>query len=220
MKRTQHGFNLISLMVGMTLSLISILAMLTLYKNMVSISVDSMQNARQDGQTAAALLTVQQELGNAGFRVPASTNKISLWRNATLTNGTLAGTAVTTFSSSEQTGNAMVWMYKIADSANYICAGLLVQEDDRYDDRPKRLLRLQNSGTCTSATQTSNWTATPLIERGQPTDFFKVRTTSCWPYGKATATPRLQVSIMALTSTVDANNTAPYATVCLPNVAF
>jgi len=52
--RYQQGFNLISLMVGMTLSLISIMAMLTLYKNLVSNAAIATQDARQDGQVASA----------------------------------------------------------------------------------------------------------------------------------------------------------------------
>ncbi|WP_109513859.1 PilW family protein [Pseudomonas ovata] len=217
MKDTQRGFNLISLMVGMALSLISILAMLTLYRNMVSVSVDSMQSARQDGQIAAALLTVQDELSNAGFRVPPATSAIKLLKSAALTNGTLSGTGVTSFST-EQTGNALVWMYRTATSASYQCAGLLAEEDRRYDPPPIRLVRLQTS-TCTSLNQSTGWTATPLIERGQTMDFFKVVKAACWPYGKVVAPQRLQVSIMAQTSTVDTSNTAPYATVCLPNIA-
>jgi len=62
----QLGVSLISLMVGLLLSMIGILAGLTLYKNIVQTTVQTRSDAVQDGQIASALLTLQLELQSAG----------------------------------------------------------------------------------------------------------------------------------------------------------
>lgn len=222
MKRAQRGFNLISLMVGMTLSLISVLAMLSLYKNMVGISVQSIQDSRQDGQIAAALLTAQQELRNAGFWITGTADtSLKLLYNATLTNGTLSGNA-RTLSATEASGNAMVWIYKTGSTATATCAGLLVQSG--------KLMRLQGASSCTTLSQWSSttWTATTLIETNQPADFFKAVQIACWPFGKAVtpfSTVPVKVIMTAATSVLDSTSTesAPVymkstSETCLPNL--
>lgn len=222
----QKGFNLISLMMGTTISLISMLAMLSLYKNLVGISVVSIQDAKQDGQIAASLLTAEQELRNAGFRIDpdavAISDRIVLLDGAALSNGLLAGNAVT-LSATAATGNAMVWIYKTATNGNASCAGLLVQDG--------QLSRLQSASGCTQLSQRSStsWVATPLIESGQTAEFFSARYANCWPFGKtaeaAGSTTRVQVTMTAITSTIDAGSSASQPayvksnrTVCLPNL--
>lgn len=232
MKLSQRGFNLISLMIGMTLSLISILAMLTLYKNTVRISIDSIKSSRQDGQIAASLLTAQQELRNAGFwltNTPATTLK--LLSGAALTGTTLTGTDQP-LSTTEASGNALVWIYQTGATTPPICAGLLVQRDRDLPEQPFKLLRLQASSCSSSISSWSSlsWSSTTLIETNQdPTDFFKAIHIACWPFGKATppiSSLRVKVTINAVTSVEAADSTASAPTyvkstseVCLPNLA-
>lgn len=211
-------------MVGMTLSLISILAMLSLYKNMVGVSVQSIQDSRQDGQIAAALLTAQQELRNAGFWIDIPSTAIKLLYGASLTNGTLSSTGERAWPyTTEVTGNALVWMYQTSSStATATCAGLLVQGG--------KLMRLQGSSSCTSLSPLSNitWTTTTLIENNQPSDFFKAVKIACWPFGKAVAPisiERVKVTMIAVTSVLDSTSTASApvylkstSETCLPNL--
>lgn len=222
MRRPAGGFSLISLMVGMTLSLLSVLAMLSLYRNMVGISVRSIQDSRQDGQIAAALLTAQQEMSNAGFWISGTPDaSFKLLANAALSNGSLSGSA-RTLSGTASTGNALIWSYKTANTATASCAGLLVQDG--------KLSRLQGASGCTSTSQwnSTTWSASPLIEANQPADFFTVVQAACWPFNKATSpisTLRIKVTLNAVTSSVDASNSASTTTyvkstsdVCLPNL--
>lgn len=229
MKAPQQGFSLISLMVGVSLSMISILALLSLYKNLIGVSVQSIQDSRQDGQIAAAVLTAQRELLNAGFRVDASPVQIILLNDASLSNGTLTGTPRafdTATSTSPATGNAMVWTYKLTATGTATCAGLLMKKDAGKETGA--LLRLQGAASCALVSQwsTTTWTAMTLIEANQPAAFFSVFYSPCWPFGKtADATVnRLQVLMTASTSTVDMNSseTPPAyvkskSTTCLPN---
>lgn len=210
-------------MVGMTLSLISVLAMLSLYKNMVSISVQSIQDSRQDGQIAAALLTAQQELRNAGFWIDTPSTAFKLLYGASLTNGTLSSTGERAWPyTTEASGNALVWIYKTGSTATETCAGLLVQGG--------KLMRLQGPGSCTSLSQwnSTTWTATTLIENNQPADFFKAVKFACWPFGKAVtpiSTLRIKVTMTAVTSVLDSTSTASApvymkstSEICLPNL--
>jgi Tfp pilus assembly protein PilW len=228
MTAPQRGFNLIGLMIGMTLSMVSILAMLSLYKNLIGVSVASIKDAKQDGQIAAGLLTAQRELLNAGFRIDPDTtpvpSRLLVISGAALNSGALSGT-LQTIGTAPVLGNAMVWIYKASATASATCAGLLVQSGV--------LSRLQGPTGCTQVSQwnSTTWTRTTLIEANQPNTFFTVQYTGCWPFGKAAETTpantatRVQVILSAVSSTLDANSTDPQSayvkstsTVCLPNL--
>ena len=225
MNLLQRGFNLISLLVGVSLSMISILALLSLYKNLIGVSVQSIQDSRQDGQIAAAVLTAQRELLNAGFRAEATPIQIILLNDASLGNGTLSGTPRafdTATATSPALGNAMVWTYKPNATGTATCAGLLMSKDTGT------LLRLQGASNCALVAQwgSTTWTTTTLIETNQPAAFFAVFYKPCWPFNKTadTTISRLQVVMTATTSTIDINSSeTPPAyvksktTICLPN---
>ena len=239
MNREQRGFTLISLMVGTVISLLGILAMLSLYKNLVYTSAASIQSARQDGQVSSALLTAQRELMNGGFWSGSATARASsdidnyfvLLSGATLTNGTLAGTAtaqanfptLTSAAPNGITGNAIVWSYQTSSAAVASCAGLAVING--------ALVSLKGAAGCTQASSqwsSTTWTSTTLIEAGQGATMFSVGFATCWPYGRTTDTTntayRLQVTLSANNSTLDPNSTDPQpayvkskATACLIN---
>ncbi|NWA29028.1 hypothetical protein HX866_29490 [Pseudomonas gingeri] len=239
MSRAQRGFTMISMMVGTVISMLSILAMLSLYKNLIYSSVTSIQSASQDGQIASALLTAQRELMNGGFWSGSATvratsdigNNFVLLSGATLTNGTLAGTAtvqtnfptLTSAAPNGTTGNAIVWSYQTSATATASCAGLLVING--------ALISINGGTSCTlAATQWSSatWTSTTLIAAGQGTTPFSVGFATCWPYGRNTDSTntayRLQVVLSANNSTLDPNSTNPQpayvqskATACLIN---
>lgn len=227
MKRPQRGFNLISLMIGMTLSLISILAMLALYKNMVGISVRSIQDAQQDGQVSAGFLTAQLEMRNAGFGMdlPIS-NSIVLLAGATLTSGTLRASNSYT-PPVDNTGNALIWVSKVSTTADATCSGLLVQSG--------QLVHLKAASSCRAITDwgTTTWTQTTLVAGPknpaddasygnlQPASFFRTESAQCWPYGKTdTLTSHLKVIMTASISAKDSDGNAvkSVSEVCLPNI--
>lgn len=231
MKRRQAGFNLVSLMVGTVISMIGILAMLTIYKNLVGVSVETLQHARQDGQVTAGLLTAERELANAGFRIESAAvgTHLMLLSGAALSGGSLSGTLqnanIPTLSATATggaTGNALVWSYKSSATATATCVGLLINASSGT------ISRLQGASGCTQASQwgSTTWTAAQLVAAGQATSSFSARYTACWPYGKTgdatvSAANRLQVSLIANTSTTDTSAQGTYlknqSTVCLPN---
>jgi len=112
----QTGQSLISMMVGLVISLITIAAMLTLYKTMVGVSNEASVAARRDGQVSAGLLAAQIELQSAGFGVdPAAAPLAS---RLSISND----------------GKQVAWHYN--DGANDMCAGLWVDANGIYRLRP------------------------------------------------------------------------------------
>ncbi|MCL7714510.1 PilW family protein [Stenotrophomonas mori] len=115
-RRGQCGQSLISMMVGLVISLITIAAMLVLYKTMVTVSSDASRAALRDGQMAAGLLAAQLDLQAAGFGVepaPGLDDRIAL----------------------SDAGRQVVWRY-LQDGAS-ACAGLRVETAGLYRLPPK-----------------------------------------------------------------------------------
>ena len=119
-RQQQRGQSLISMMVGLVISLITIAAMMTLYKTMVEVSSNASRSALRDGQVSAALLSAQMDLQSAGFGVPAADSLDSKLYV-------------------REAGKELVWRYKAELSASgYVCSGLrLVDGEGLYRFTPK-----------------------------------------------------------------------------------
>jgi len=102
----QGGQTLISLLIGVLISLITIAAMLVLYKTMIEVSANASRSALRDGQVSAALLAAQMELQSAGFGMPAT---------ASLEDRVVISDA----------GKRVVWRF--LEGAQGRCAGLQVE---------------------------------------------------------------------------------------------
>ncbi len=118
--RQQAGQSLISMMIGLVISLITISAMLVLYKTMIEVSANASRSALRDGQVSAALLAAQMDMQTAGFGVPASD-----------TLGSKLGV--------REAGKEVAWRYKAElNDAGFVCSGLrLVDNEGLYRLAPK-----------------------------------------------------------------------------------
>ncbi len=114
-RRRQRGQSLISMMIGLVISLITIAAMLTLYKTMVGVSNEASVAARRDGQMAAGLLAAQMELQSAGFGVDST---VPLDERLYISNS----------------GKQVAWLY---NDGSRRCAGLWVDGNGLYRLPPK-----------------------------------------------------------------------------------
>ena len=240
----QRGFTLISLMVGTVVSMVGILALMFLYKDMVQTSVIALSNAKQDGQIASAQLTAQKELLTAGFAVVGasaldapSPRAIVLLKGTTLSSSnTLPGTPENipyiplSTATGDAEGNAIIWSYHETTTGSVQCAGLLAQRDTPGD--PYRLYRLQSTGNCSEHLSSSSitWSKTLLIAEGQTVPDtgeakpwpFAARRTPCWPFGKrsdSSSTKYPQITVRTRASSVDSSGEPliTNTTVCLPN---
>lgn len=81
---TQTGFTLVELMVGMTIGLLGVLGMISLYLAMsrqvegTSTEPGLRQRSQQDGQIALAIITLQYDLQRAGFGIATPTLGVDL----------------------------------------------------------------------------------------------------------------------------------------------
>lgn len=102
----QQGQTLIGLLVGVLISLVTIAAMLVLYKTLIEVSANASRSALRDGQVSSALLSAQIELQQAGFGVP-------------LTDALDTKIVIT------ESGKQVAWRYKpsLAES-DFVCAGI------------------------------------------------------------------------------------------------
>ncbi|AYC31433.1 hypothetical protein D3880_03075 [Pseudomonas cavernae] len=218
MKR-QGGVSLISLMVGMLLSSLCVLAMLALYKNLVQTAVVATQDANQDGQLTSGLLTAQLELQSAGFGIDSASPP-------NLLKTTLAFAGVNQ--------PALLWRY--LDGAGYQCRGLIDRgASDPHSGKPVRLLSLlQVAGGCSAGAGLSglNWAvrsdlaklAVPAAQQAapQPLVTFDIASLNCAPFGIGAADRHPQVTLSAPSSAqlAGAGGIAPLSySICLPNIA-
>ena len=222
----QRAFTLISLMIGTALSMLTILAMLALYKNLVQVAVEATQDANHDGGLASALLTAQLELQSAGF-------------------GMEKGFEETVFLPDTRPINTILWYYKLPLKNNeQQCAGLIERQHPAEDKKDFRVLTLLQQSDCsltlsapTAANPDAGWeTVTNLavfkkLDPDQPLLSFTKSNTKCRsPYnlGPDSDPPtHPQIIITAMSSSAiasgeldntESNNLNISYTVCLSNI--
>lgn len=192
----QRGLSLISLMVGLFISMLCILAGLTLYKSTVAISTEARISTQLDGQITSALLTLQLELQNAAFG---------------MTGDSVSQVVVT------QYGNDQVLAWRYKDGADYICRG--VKESASGSAPTFRTLSLVTADGCTELVDLStlNWSPTDTTVIGRwpvigdelvayiaaNTNLFTLGApafTNCSPYGALASAEHLQLTVRAPSS--------------------
>lgn len=230
--RLQRGVSLISLMVGMVISLIAVLGALALYRSTTQtvFGPDGLvRSSVQDGQLASGLLSAQIALQGAGYGLPAPSSgaQLLLLRDASLNSSTLKlGGTPQAIGVAAQSGNALVWIQNPTQSANtaaYTCSGLL------SDPATRALYLLQSSGPChplVSSWNTISWTRRTLVEANvmaEAVSLSALNASNCWPYGAVPeaiskfAPPTASVSVrLAYSSSV--SGSANTYTSCLANL--
>ncbi len=187
--RLQIGVTLISLLIGMLISIFSVLSILALYKNLVTVSISASSDASHDGQVATALVTAQLELQNAGYGI-ANADGLHLNTNA---NGT-----------------EIRWRYY--DNGAYQCR--LIREIV-IDANTRKLEFFEADKNCDATSELSSvaWKSLSVLTRISRTEAipeqiftFSVATTKCSPYGVGATDKHLVVSMSAIGS-ADFHNT-------------
>ncbi|NKF21176.1 PilW family protein [Solimonas marina] len=198
--KRQHGVTMISLLTGMAISMIGIVSMLSLYKNLIYQTVASAQRSGHDGEIAAGLLTAQIELQGAGYGVATASGAAKSNTDFIVVSGAtldaqlkLHGTALT-IGSSAVSGNAIVWGDNPTLSA-YRCNALIVSDGG--------LTLLRATSGCAAATDwaSAQWQRrADLVSSGaldQADTTFSVSHGSCAPFGKGLPLPALILTMRA-----------------------
>ena len=212
---------LVSLMIGTVLSMLTILAMLALYKNLIQVAVEATQDASHDGGLASALLTAQMELAGAGFGLEEN-----------------ADTLVHLPSSA-----AVLWRHMDLDTLQTSCSGLLLREHPTKKEREYRTLTLLHKPVCNAALSTlstaesdaalklswgdepGNITNLAVFDPEIVLKFTKDNSVPCSNYSTSDGLNQQQITIEASTSSsINTSNSALVAaletiyTVCLANI--
>lgn len=174
MKHRQRGVTLISLMIGMAISLGVILSMLALFQSLIVISLKSNQDSAQDGEVSTGLTTLQSMVQSAGYGLTAGTNP----------HVQLAATNVA------QGATGLLWRYQ--DSGVLRCQGVV--ELPGVDERTKkgmRVLTLLTSTACSGSASLASlsWSTADTLIRFKNTTVQQTRLTLetqvCAPFGVA-----------------------------------
>jgi hypothetical protein len=224
MKR-QRGISLISLMVGLIVSLTATVGLLSVYRNSLKVTAAASQGTTSDSQLASLLLRTGESMGDAGYGIASAAfgTHIVPISNASMTGsvvtGTTTGNTLTgTTATAGTTVNAIVWA--MSTSGTTQCAGF-------YAPTGGGLVYLSpiNCSDATSWNTAGQWNTTPVAAPGYnavtstPTTTaynpitFTVAAQSCAPYGISSTLAAYAVTI----STVNSINTAVTSLQCLMN---
>jgi len=195
--QTQRGISLISLMVGMVVSLTATVGMMAIYRNSLAVTTSAMQNSVQDARLNALLLRAGASIEDAGYGISGATFGTHLipLTSAAINGHTLTGTATT----AGTTANGVVWSMLTGTTTQ--CAGFVAPSTGA-------LIYLQPT-PCTNAQSwnTLAWTTTTV----QPAPAtpkaitFTFTQASCQPYGITNTSGSYTVTV-ASTNSVSAVN--------------
>lgn len=180
----QRGVSMISLMIGLLVSMIGILAVTSMHKSLIRVSIDSTSDSQLDNNIALALLQIEMDLQSAGF-------------------GMASADATTVVNDGDQ---ALYWRYN--DGA-IVCKSL---KEESYTDTNGLMGRQLVTMTATSGcddvidltdTATITWHREVTAQfRNQQAQLFSfdVKTADCTPYGFGVPKAHRQVIIEAPSS--------------------
>ncbi len=194
--KNQQGFTLVSLLVGLAISMLCLIALLALFRTVIHTSVDARKSSILDTKLQNSLTTIQVLTQNAGFGYPASLIP-NIVEVASITNVT--------------TNKAILW--RLDDDINTttasICQGIT------YTENALILLKSRCSYDLPLAT-VSTWEKDSTLASFPTgtTITFELKDQICAPYGSAIITGTKVLNITASDST---GTTIKYP-VCLSNI--
>lgn len=206
----QRGVSLISLMIGVAISMLGILAMMGVYQITVKKAALAGQGAATDGQRMAALFSAETLLQEAGYGLDSAAygTDLVVIDSATLGDSKiLGGTAKTVLPA---TGTAVVWGSRTAST--YMCQGL-------YATATGGLVRLQ-AVACDSAADwdTLVWAPIDVVADTTAEQNFSVQVQKspnadgCKTFGIAGGG-----GLLAVLSTTNSTDLVATGTTCLSN---
>jgi hypothetical protein len=223
-------------MIGMVISLITVLAMLSLYRTLIGVSVESASLAKVEGQKASGLLTAQIALQQAGFGLPIVGTKkpvlgtdLVFLRNAKLAEPDennirkLTSDTVIDLAKADPVkgslGNAVIWGFNPSaitatpSAEGYQCSGLVSTATALVLLKPMACVNAK-------AWASLDWTAIELInEMGADTQgaFMQVVEATCWPFSTNEGVSAMQVRFPVLDLEPQPEPLSISFTTCLAN---
>jgi len=220
----QAGVTLISLLIGLVIAMLCIIAVLTTYRTVVKTGADSRIASNHDAQLQNGLTTAQMLLQNAGYGLEGSTHFKVKTSITTRING-----------SNKTINPAILWRYK--NGTEVICQGLA---DISNPENSKRLFVLLkatlNNGTCNDsldlASSSLTWKVQSSLanlqdyssDQSNPVQITWAESASaCTPYGSGKideSTRHVVITFSAKTSTQQIASLSPVSvSICLLNIS-
>lgn len=171
--KAQDGVTLVGLMVGLVISMIVTVALMSVFRNVVQVTVQAKDSSTDDDQLTSALLRTGMSLADAGYGItaPAFGTHLIMIRNATMTGTALAGTAVPAGTAA----NAVVWAMQTGTAIQ--CAGL-------YAPATTGLISL-DPVNCADASgwSSTTWPSSTIAGQSNGPIVFTASQASCKPFG-------------------------------------
>ena len=218
----QRGITLISLMTGLVISMVLVLATLMLFQRMVRATTAARSDAQADAQRSAAFLSAGIAAQEAGYGIDAAhagTHLVVL-KNAALVDSVLSGEPVPLGASADldpdlHPGYAVVWAENATGATgDPRCSALLAPSPS-----DKGGLRKLGPVPCADAAAFSAlaWTALPLSDAPAAPVAVTWRAAACTPFGIAAGTgaPKVLLTLTAANS----NGVVLETSQCLANVS-
>lgn len=200
----QRGLSLVELMVGLTLSMICVVALMLAYKAMVQGTQSMVANTTQTSQGAGLAVSLPRLIQQAGWGAGptasppggAANTDVVLLGTSTLSVNSLTGVA-STIGPTAQSGTALVWSTAVTGTVQ--CWALAASGGG---------VALLGPTACTAASDWSSLTWAQRADLAPPNSFasFQIQasTGTCWPYGGGPgAQPAVIVTLSGFGSTAN-----------------
>ena len=215
-----QGVTLVGLMVGLVISMLVVVGMMTVFRTVVQATLQSRQTAAEDDRRVSALMRMALHLQDAGFglQAPAYGAQLLVLSGASLalaSDGTyrLSGTRVEP-DVENAASNAVLWAYDLSASGTVQCAGFVYEAaDNAADNAAARLVYLAPancSGVALADLSTLAWTRQTWLQGSEaepvPSLHFALRTGECRPFGIGGGRGGLVLRVLSARSGDDTQN--------------
>jgi len=213
----QDGVTLISLLVGLVISMIVVVALMNVFRSVIRVTANANVSANSDNQLASSLLRSGMSVLDAGYGITSGKfgTHIVLISGATLSaSGTLSGTAA----AAGTTANAVVWAYQYPSSTSVQCAGLYA-----FPSPSSTSPALAHLGpiNCSDATgwNSATWASTTVAGQSSGAITFVANSTACQPLGIGALKSPYSLTMSGPSSATQSGTALPIAiTQCLMNI--
>lgn len=219
----ERGITLISLMVGSTISLLLVAAMLQLFKSVIHTSADAGKDAKVDSQLTSALLTAGLVIQKAGFGIDsASEGTDFIWLMPAMLEGQqLSGTHTQPLPAlaanpGANTHAALIWRNKnqVHDTSTR-CEALYIAPISANESFVN-LYHLQSSGNCPATLQSAQWSEVRALASGVQLSL-QVAWKECTPMGHTTGTQTLVKHVLVQINATSSSGIKLAENYCLRN---
>jgi Tfp pilus assembly protein PilW len=203
-KNRQQGFSLINLMVGLIISVVVTLGLLSVYRNSIQVTYQATTRTVDDSQLSALLIRTGATIQDAGYGI---TTPVYGTHFVAISGATLSGTALSgTAAALGNQANAVVWA--MLTGATTQCAGF-------YAPASGGLMYL-SPVNCTDATGWAAlaWQSSWVTQQTTSALQFTVAAQTCAPYGITSTTGSHTITL----STINSIQAAITSQQCLINI--